>query len=65
MSQVQRTRIIVAAAAVLFALSLWPMVAIVNRIEPFVFGLPFYVFWMVMLDLAVAALLAVAYYLLD
>lgn len=55
----------VVLATVLFALSLWPAVAFANRIEPFVLGLPFYLFWMVALDLAVAALLAVAYYWID
>jgi hypothetical protein len=59
------TKAIVFVAAFLFSLSLWPFVPLVNRIEPFVFGLPFYLFWMVFLDLLVAALLAVAYYLLD
>jgi len=52
-------------ATVLFALSLWPAVAFANRIEPFILGLPFYLFWMVSLDVGVAVLLAVAYYWLD
>jgi hypothetical protein len=52
---------IVVAAILLLLAGLWPVVAFVNRIEPFVLGLPFYVFWMVMLDLMVAILLAIAY----
>jgi hypothetical protein len=60
-----RSRIIVVLGAVLFGLSTWPFVPLVNRIEPFVFGLPFYLFWMVLLDILVAALLAAAYRLLD
>ncbi|MGH9627040.1 MAG: DUF3311 domain-containing protein [Bryobacteraceae bacterium] len=60
-----RTRIIVVLAVVLFGLSIWPFVPLVNRIEPFILGLPFYLFWMVLLDVLVAALLAVAYRLLD
>jgi hypothetical protein len=56
---------VAALATLLFTLSLWPAVAFANRIEPFVLGLPFYLFWMVSLDLGVAALLAVAYYWLD
>ncbi|HYZ84527.1 MAG TPA: hypothetical protein VE621_08995 [Bryobacteraceae bacterium] len=65
MSKANRTRVVAALAALLFTLSLWPAVAFANRIEPFVLGLPFYLFWMVSLDLGVAALLAVAYYWLD
>ncbi len=64
-SKTNRSKVVVVLATVLFALSLWPAVAFANRIEPFVFGLPFYLFWMVSLDLGVAALLAVAYYWLD
>jgi hypothetical protein len=56
---------VVFLATTLFALSLWPAVAFANRIEPFVLGLPFYLFWMVSLDLSVAVLLAIAYYWLD
>lgn len=65
MSKTNRTRIVVILASVLFGLSLWPAVAFANRIEPFVLGLPFYLFWTVSLDLCVAVLLAVAYYWLD
>jgi hypothetical protein len=65
LSKTNRTRIVVVLAMALFALSLWPAVAFANRIEPYVLGLPFYLFWMVSLDLGVAALLALAYHWLD
>jgi hypothetical protein len=65
MNNAYRSKVIAALGGVLFALSLWPFVVIANRIEPFVFGLPFYFFWMVALDVGVAVLLAVAYYWLD
>ena len=60
-----RIKILVFCGALLFALAIWPFVVLVNRIEPFVLGLPFYLFWMVLLDVLVAALLAVAYRLMD
>lgn len=65
MTRPHRAKLIVALAVALFALALWPAVAFANRIEPFVFGLPFYLFWMVMLDVAVAVLLTIALYVLD
>lgn len=55
------SRLIVFAAIVLLLAGLWPVIAVVNRIEPTVFGLPFLLFWLSLLNVLVAALLAIAY----
>jgi hypothetical protein len=55
------SRLIVFAAIVLLLAGLWPVIAVVNRIEPTVLGLPFLLFWLSLLNVLVAALLAIAY----
>ncbi|MFN0168826.1 MAG: hypothetical protein ACKV22_20565 [Bryobacteraceae bacterium] len=54
--------VIFLAGALLIAGSQWPLLIIPNRIEPMVFGLPFFIFWMLALNLMVFALLAFAYW---
>ena len=54
-------RVLFASGCVLLAVALWPLIVLINRIEPFVFGLPFFVFVMLVLNLLVALLLFVAY----
>jgi hypothetical protein len=55
------SRLIVAAAIALLLAGLWPFIAVVNRIQPMILGLPFLLFWLSLLNVLVAALLAVAY----
>ncbi len=55
-------RIVFAAGCILLAFALWPLIALVNHAEPFVFGLPPFVFTMFLLNILVAALLAFAYW---
>ena len=44
----------------LVALAVWPLVTLVNRVQPFIFGLPPFVFSMLVLNLLVALLLFIA-----
>lgn len=53
--------VLFAAGCALLAIANWPLITLVNRIEPFVFGLPFFVFVMLALNLLVALLLFLAY----
>jgi hypothetical protein len=46
---------------VLLACGNWPVVILVNRLDPTILGLPPFVWSMFLLNLAVAALLVVAY----
>ncbi len=54
-------RLLFAAGCVLLALANWPLLTLSNRIEPFILGLPFFVFVMLALNLLVGVLLFVAY----
>jgi hypothetical protein len=44
---------------------IWPILRVVNRIYPVILGLPLFVFYMVLLNLAVAGFLFIAYRMLD
>jgi hypothetical protein len=39
----------------------WPALGLVNRIYPFVLGLPFFIFYMLMLNIAVTVFLLIAF----
>jgi hypothetical protein len=41
----KRMKIAILLAAVNFLGAIWPVTRWVNRIQPFVFGLPFFLFW--------------------
>lgn len=58
-------RFLFSIACLLLAMANWPLVVLLNRIEPMVLGLPFMVFSMLALNILVAALLAVAYRISD
>jgi len=58
-------RIVFATGCILLAFALWPAIALVNDVEPFIFGLPPFVFMMFLLNILVAALLAFAYWKLS
>jgi hypothetical protein len=45
--------------------AIWPVLPLVNRIYPFVLGLPFFLFYMLMLNVAVGVLLVIAFRKLD
>jgi hypothetical protein len=45
----------------LLAIANWPLMVLVNRIYPFVLGMPFFVFVMFALNMSVALLLLLAY----
>ncbi len=44
---------------------IWPTLQFVNRICPFIFGLPLFVFYMVLLNFLVAAFLLLAFRILE
>ena len=48
-------RVTIVFVAVLFALLMWPLLTIFSRIEPRVFGLPFCVFWPLLILLILLA----------
>jgi len=54
-------RVLFATGCALLALANWPLLTLSNRVEPFVLGLPFFVFVMLALNLLVGLLLFVAY----
>jgi hypothetical protein len=54
-------RVLFACGCVLVAIANWPLLILVNRIDPFVVGLPFFIFVMLVLNLSVGLLLFVAY----
>jgi|GEM_PF-763874 hypothetical protein len=41
----RNVKIVIFLSLINFAGALWPVTALVNRIEPFVLGLPFFLFW--------------------
>ena len=55
------SRLLFLSGCLLLIASLWPVLPLVNRIYPFVFGLPFFVFYMFMLNFAVVIFLAIAF----
>ena len=61
MSKQIQLRILFACGCLLFAAANWPLMILVNRIEPFIFGLPTFVFSMFLLNFLVAVLLFIAY----
>lgn len=40
---------------VCFVANVWPVASIANRIEPFILGLPFFIFWTVLWSLLIFA----------
>ncbi len=63
MKKSQKNRLLFAAGCFLLAIANWPLITLINRIEPFVMGLPFFVFVMVALNMLVVLLLFVAYHM--
>jgi len=59
------THIFFAIGCLLVVVAIWPVLPLVNRIYPFVLGLPFFFFYMLMLNVAVGVLLAIAFRKLD
>ena len=55
-------RWLVVIGLLLLASALWPAIALVNRVEPFLLGLPPFVLAMFLVNVLVVALLAVAYW---
>jgi len=60
-----RDRTLFLCGCSLVAVANWPLLTFVNRIEPFVLGLPFFVFVMLALNLFVFLLLLLAYQVTD
>jgi Na+/proline symporter len=58
-------RILFACGFVLVAIANWPVLTLLNRIYPFVMGLPFFIFVMLALNISVGLLLFVAYQVTD
>ena len=58
-------RALFAAGCLLLASANWPLLTFINRAGPPILGLPPFVFAMFVLNLLVAALLAIAYRILD
>jgi len=56
-----RRRIFFFFGVLLVLASIWPVLPVVNRIYPFVLGLPFFPFYMLMLNLCVLVFLAIAF----
>ena len=52
-------------AAVNFIGAIWPVTHLVNRIQPFVFGLPFFLFWTTLWILVCFLNLAFCYLLVE
>jgi len=58
-------RILFACGFGLVAIANWPVLVMVNRIYPFILGLPFFIFVMLVLNISVGLLLFVAYQVTD
>lgn len=58
-------RILWLIGILLVACGIWPILRVVNRIYPIILGLPLFVFYMLILNLAVAGFLLIAYCILD
>ena len=54
-------RMLFACGCALVALANWPLINLINRVEPFVLGLPFFIFVMLVIHVLVVLLLFVAY----
>ena len=65
MKKTVTNRVLFACGCVLVALANWPLINLINRIEPFVLGLPFFIFVMLVLHILVVLLLLVAYKITD
>jgi len=44
---------------------IWPILHLVNRIDPVILGLPLFVFYMLLLNFAVAGFLLIAFRMLE
>ncbi len=54
-------RLLFFSALLLVMAGIWPVIGLFNRIEPFIFGLPTFLFYMLSLNVIVAIYLAIAY----
>ena len=58
-------RFVIICGCVLLALANWPLLTLANRIYPFVLGMPFFIFTMLVLNVSVGLLLLAAYRVSD
>lgn len=58
-------RILWLTGGLLVVSGLWPVVQLVNRIYPFILGLPLFVFCMLLLNLVVTVFLVIAFRILE
>jgi hypothetical protein len=65
MKKTVTNRILFACGCALVAIANWPLINLINRVEPFVLGLPFFIFVMLVLHILVVLLLFVAYKITD
>ena len=65
MAKKTRIRILVGIGVALLAVANWPVLILVNRVRPFIMGLPPFIFTMLVLNLLVALLLFIAYRVID
>lgn len=65
MTKKTQIRCLVGAGLTLLAIASWPVIVLVNRVEPFIMGLPPFVFTMLVLNLLVALLLFIAWRVMD
>ena len=61
MKKTVANRVLFACGCALVAIAHWPLINLINRVEPFVLGLPFFIFVMLVLHILVVLLLFVAY----
>ncbi len=54
-------RLLFVTACLLVIAGIWPVLRLVNRIHPFILGLPLFVFYMLLLNFAVAVFLVIAF----
>jgi hypothetical protein len=65
MKKAVTNRVLFACGCALVAIANWPLINLINRVEPFVLGLPFFIFVMLVLHILVVLLLFVAYKITD
>lgn len=58
-------RILWLTGGLLVVSGLWPVLPLVNRIYPFILGLPLFVFYMLFLNFAVTMFLIIAFRILE
>jgi hypothetical protein len=65
MTEKIEVRLLIAAAVALVAIANWPAIILINRVWPFVLGLPLFVFAALLLNILVSLLLVIAYRVTD